>query len=466
VLRTLTDGIVVLRMKAAVRWVGPALAPHPGQFTMLSHCAANNPSAGFERGDLDRAERKLLREGQWANARVELVHIGGWDWTVKDFSLRSWWVRNIIGRFLLARELRALQRLHGLAGFSTGSFRIDSFALAVRYLPGRALAQVLSDEFTPEFFLRLETLVRSMHARGLVHLDIRGERNLLLMPDGTPGIIDFQSSLSTRWMPAVLRRTLEDGDLSGVYKRWGAWQPGTLDDERRRVLERSNRLRRLWPFRGYPTLGTRSELQERSLSGNANRNVMNETPRGLFHHVQLRRLLVKLRAPIAIVALLLMTRFASRDWLLAGFVVSMLGELIQVWCFASLDKSSTLAVRGPYTMVRNPMYLGRYFILLGFMMLLGNWWVLAGYTVLYWLYMDARVQREERRLRPIFGESYDRYCAAVRRFVPGLPATGEVVHYWNWKLFKQNHAAANAVATVAAWVLIAVAVIWGLPFVR
>lgn len=221
---------------------------------MLSLCAVDKTPAGFERRDLDRAERELLREGQWANARVELVHIGGWDWTVKDFSPRSWWVRNSIGRFLLGRELRALKRLHGLAGFSAGSFRIDRFALAARFLPGRPLAQVRPDEVTSEYFVRLEALVRSMHARGLVHLDIRGPKNLLLMPDGTPGIIDFQSSLSTRWMPAFLRRILEDGDLSGVYKRWGSWQPATLDAERREVLERSNRLRRLWPFRGYPTL--------------------------------------------------------------------------------------------------------------------------------------------------------------------------------------------------------------------
>jgi protein-S-isoprenylcysteine O-methyltransferase Ste14 len=193
---------------------------------------------------------------------------------------------------------------------------------------------------------------------------------------------------------------------------------------------------------------------------------MNDQPRGLVHHTELRRMLVKLRVPLGIVVLLLIAKYAQRDWLLAGFLVSMLGELIQVWCFASLDKESTLAVRGPYTMVRNPMYLGRYFIVLGFIMLLGNWWVLAGYTVVYWLYMDARVQREERRLSPIFGEPYERYCATVRRFVPGLPATGEKVCYWNWTLFHQNHAATNAIATVAAWALIAVAVLWGLPFIR
>jgi protein-S-isoprenylcysteine O-methyltransferase Ste14 len=461
-----TDGIVTPQAKAGSSTGRPRARAAKVRSTMLSQCAANSPPAGFEREVLDRAERRLLREGQWANARVELVHIGGLDWTVKDFSPRSWWVRNSIGRFLLARELRALQRLHGLTGVTADSFRIDDFALAARFLPGRSLAQVRPDEVTSDYFLQLEALVRSMHATGLVHLDIRGPKNLLLMPDGTPGIIDFQSSLSTRWMPARLRRVLEDGDLSGIYKRWNAWQPDTLDEERRKTLYRSNRLRRLWPFRGYPTFGTKSRAKGRAESNDMHENTMSEAPRGLFHHVQLRRLLVKLRVPIGIVALLLLASFANRDWLLAGFLVSMFGELIQVWCFASLDKASTLAVRGPYTMVRNPMYLGRYFIVLGFMMLLGNWWVLAGYTILYWLYMDARVQREERRLRPIFGESYDRYCATVRRFVPGLPATGEAVLYWNWKLFRQNHAAANAVATIAAWALITVAVIWGLPYLR
>lgn len=193
---------------------------------------------------------------------------------------------------------------------------------------------------------------------------------------------------------------------------------------------------------------------------------MNESSGGIFHHPGLRKFLVTLRAPIALIGVLLMAKYANRDWLLAGFLVSMLGEFIQVWCFASLDKASTLAVRGPYTMVRNPMYLGRYFIILGFLMLLGNWWLLAAYSVLYWLYMDARVQREEKRLRPIFGEPYDRYCATVRRFVPGLPATGEAVLYWNWTLFKQNHAAFNAVATIAAWVIIGVALHWGLPYIR
>ena len=182
---------------------------------------------------------------------------------------------------------------------------------------------------------------------------------------------------------------------------------------------------------------------------------MKATSGGLFQHPGLRRWLVRLRAPIVVVVLLLLAPFVQARWLAAGFAVSMLGEAIQLWCFASLDKNATLTVRGPYTMVRNPMYLGRYFILLGFLMLLANGWLLVAYTLLYWGYMQARVQREEAHLRPIFGAAYDDYCATVRRFVPGWPVAGKPVAFWDWRLFGQNNAGRNLAVTLVVWAAIA-----------
>jgi len=190
---------------------------------------------------------------------------------------------------------------------------------------------------------------------------------------------------------------------------------------------------------------------------------MKETSNGLFHHPGLRRFLVRMRAPIAILGIIVVAQFVRSDWLLPGFAVSMCGEFIQLWCFASLDKNSTLTARGPYTMVRNPMYLGRFFILFGFLMLLASGWILLAYTILYWLYMDARVQREEAHLRPIFGAAYEHYCTTVRRFLPTWPATGEPVGYWNWQLFRQNNAGFNLAATLAAWAAVAAWTLWGLP---
>ena len=177
--------------------------------------------------------------------------------------------------------------------------------------------------------------------------------------------------------------------------------------------------------------------------------------RSVFNHAGLRRLLVRLRVPLAVVAIIVAARFMQREWLVPGFAVSMLGELIQLWSFASLDKNSDLAIRGPYAMVRNPMYLGRFFILFGFLMLLGNLWILLAFAVIYWFYMDTRVEREEAHLRPIFGARYDTYCAKVHRFIPGPPLPGQPVAYWSWALFRQNNATANLIGTLVVWAAVA-----------
>jgi RIO-like serine/threonine protein kinase len=205
----------------------------------------------FDRSALAGAERKLLRDGRFANARVERVRIGGTDWIFKDFASRAFFVRHTVGRFLLGREVRALRRLQGIAGVPGDAFRVDAFSMAARFVPGRALADTPDGPFATEYLLALEALLRQVHARGLVHLDTRGGGNLLIGPDGSPGIIDFQAALSTRWMPQAMRHWFESMDLSGVYKKWQRWQPDTLGDERLALLDRLNDWRRWWLLRGY-----------------------------------------------------------------------------------------------------------------------------------------------------------------------------------------------------------------------
>jgi hypothetical protein len=205
----------------------------------------------FDRAALVTAERQLLRNGRFANARVERVRIDGTDWIFKDFASRAFLVRHTVGRFLLGREVRALRRLEGLRGIPSQAFRVDGSSMAARFVPGRALADIPNGPVASDYLVALEALLRQVHARGLVHLDTRGGGNLLIGPDGSPGIIDFQAALSTRWMPRSLRRWLEDMDMSGVYKKWQRWQPDTLGAARLESLARLNRWRRWWFLRGY-----------------------------------------------------------------------------------------------------------------------------------------------------------------------------------------------------------------------
>lgn len=208
-------------------------------------------SPPFDRAALDTGSKELLRDGRWANARVVRFNSDGVEWVVKDFAPRSFWVRNTLGRLLLRRELRALQRLAGVDGVPGSAFRVDAHAIAARYIPGVTLGHVPAGQLDAGFFASLERLLQQVHARGIVHLDTRGTGNMLMTPEGRPALIDFQASLGTRWMPTSWRRWLGDLDMAGVYKKWLQHDPESMGPERRALYECMTRWRRLWVLRGY-----------------------------------------------------------------------------------------------------------------------------------------------------------------------------------------------------------------------
>jgi protein-S-isoprenylcysteine O-methyltransferase Ste14 len=182
----------------------------------------------------------------------------------------------------------------------------------------------------------------------------------------------------------------------------------------------------------------------------------------LFNHQGIRRFLRKFRVPLAVAAGILLIARVDPAWFLAGLGVSLAGEAIQLWCFGTLHKKKDLAANGPYALVRNPMYLGRYFLILGALMLSGNPWLLAAYTVLYSFYMRNRVRREEETLRGVFGEPYAEYCAQVSRFLPSLrPYRGNPVWTFQWDLLLRNNGHWNFLAMAGFY-----AIAWAAAFLR
>ncbi|MBI3329819.1 MAG: isoprenylcysteine carboxylmethyltransferase family protein [Nitrospinae bacterium] len=86
---------------------------------------------------------------------------------------------------------------------------------------------------------------------------------------------------------------------------------------------------------------------------------------------------------------------------------------------APIDAPKVLVVRGLYQYVRNPIYLGVLLVVLGWVVYFGSFAVLlygAGLSLLFHLFV---VLVEEPMLERRFGESYERYCRAVHRWVPG-----------------------------------------------
>ncbi len=101
----------------------------------------------------------------------------------------------------------------------------------------------------------------------------------------------------------------------------------------------------------------------------------------LFNHPRLRSVLLRLRLPLGLVAGVLLVLSIAPEWFWPGLVVSAAGALFQLWCFSCIHTQHELAVNGPYMFVRNPMYLARFLLILGIVLMTGSLWLTAAYVV-------------------------------------------------------------------------------------
>ncbi|MBN2808451.1 MAG: isoprenylcysteine carboxylmethyltransferase family protein [Deltaproteobacteria bacterium] len=175
----------------------------------------------------------------------------------------------------------------------------------------------------------------------------------------------------------------------------------------------------------------------------------------LFNDPEIRTKLLTYRWPLAVAALLLLSFLMKAQYFWLGLCISLVGEALQVWCFASLNKKKELAARGPYVVVRNPMYIGRYFLILGAVAITGSFFLMLLFSVVYYFYMVNRVEREEVVLGEIFGEAYEDYCQQTNRFIPAWRELDrEAIRYFRWDLFFKNNAHLNLIAVLAGYLIV------------
>ncbi len=82
--------------------------------------------------------------------------------------------------------------------------------------------------------------------------------------------------------------------------------------------------------------------------------------------------------------------------------------------------AETLNTDGLYSLVRNPLYLGNFFMYLGIALFVGVWWLAVIYVLVFWLYYERIVFAEEQYLRRKFGDAYLEWAAATPVFRPRL----------------------------------------------
>src|SRR3989338_8547856 len=107
-----------------------------------------------------------------------------------------------------------------------------------------------------------------------------------------------------------------------------------------------------------------------------------------------------------------------------GFLVLLSGILMRMsdrgHKKAYSQKSRKLVTTGPYTFVRNPMYLGSFLMGAGFILMVWPWWSLPVFAWLFYARFMKQIVKEEAYLQKTAGDDYARYCSRVNRLFPSL----------------------------------------------
>lgn len=78
---------------------------------------------------------------------------------------------------------------------------------------------------------------------------------------------------------------------------------------------------------------------------------------------------------------------------------------------------SRLITAGPFAIGRNPLYIGSFFISVGYFIMCNQpvVWVLG--PILFWLFHGGAISYEEKMLVEKFGDDFKQYCASVPRII-------------------------------------------------
>lgn len=91
------------------------------------------------------------------------------------------------------------------------------------------------------------------------------------------------------------------------------------------------------------------------------------------------------------------------------------------WTYAArVIKGHELVTQGPYGVVRNPIYLGMFGLILSTCLAFSRWWSGLAAVVLFLVGNHIRIRAEERLLRETFGDEFDEYARRVPAFIPLL----------------------------------------------
>ena len=165
----------------------------------------------------------------------------------RDTSAARWWVRPL-AKHLAAREARTLrameQCLPNLAGRRFPRLlQWQNGVLLRSWLDGEAMQHAKPRD--PVYHQQLLTLLAQLHFQGITHNDLAKEPNLLVLPDGSPALLDLQLGRFTRRRGAWFRLLARE-DLRHLLKHKRSYCPDALSERELHILATPSLPARLW----------------------------------------------------------------------------------------------------------------------------------------------------------------------------------------------------------------------------
>ena len=129
----------------------------------------------------------------------------------------------------------------------------------------------------------------------------------------------------------------------------------------------------------------------------------------------------RLRVPFGFILVLAFGWFSQPTFasLAAGMPVSVAGLLLRAWATGHLEKNMKLTRSGPYSFVRNPLYIGTLLVATGFVIAGRRWMLAALFAVVFLLVYLPVIELEEQHLRELFPE-FRAYAERVPALFPSL----------------------------------------------
>ena len=175
----------------------------------------------------------------------------------------------------------------------------------------------------------------------------------------------------------------------------------------------------------------------------------------------------KIRSFTPIPFIIALLYFSLPTWLSAsiGILLIVSGEILRIWSVGyaggttratALGAARNLVTTGPYSYVRNPLYLGNFLLSLGVTVFANVLWLVPILIVGYFIQYLPIIAVEEKYLLESCGNVYEDYREQVPRFLPRFRSYKNPSHHdFSWfRALKSEKRTLMAIVCVIGLILV------------